>query len=406
MRLLEKQQNLRVKGHWRDQRGDGLMVWLAIAAVVHVVLVMAILIRWQVMRHEGELAGDRRPIQVAPVPPVPSPPTEHPSAAASPAPSDTTNSASPNVMTSGGRSQPTAVPAIPSPQAMRQDVLLMQPSPSETNRPTGQSLVPYALANNPTQALVPLTPPAAPTSNRALFSTRPVLAVQPLPGTVMPSPSPVASPPPTPVASPPQIDRARTKPTTLKSGKSGQVKSQGQRSSKTKLKPLRSNQASRQTQSRQTQSRPAKAKPTLLPTPVMRLPSTPVVSPSAPSIIRRELLVPSQADQGATATNGVSATLNQALVNYITTAQKLVYDKWNGLAETINSQNARTPVIRFGINRQGQVVELEVVSSSGVAAIDQLAIQAIRSAAPFAALPEQLGGDVLSLSMQFDYKTK
>ncbi len=388
MRLVEKQQNLRLKWQLRDQRGDRLMLWLAIAAVVHVVLVMAALIRWQVMRHEVQLAGDRRPIELTAVKdPTPGEPANRRPAAANAdtvAPLLPEQSSVPTVSQSLDRPSPQ-----PANQGADQGIVLMQPTPTSAKPATAPSFG----APTPTQALVNLSPPLPQSPSQTLFTARPVLAVQPLPGTVPPSPSPLVSPlPAAPTSGKGQPAKPNNRQTAGLPTKSGKAKPQNQRQVKPKP-PVRT-------------TKPAKPQPSInqLPTQSFRPRPDNLVPPDAPPIIRREILVPSATDQGATGSNGINTQQDQALLNYITTAQKKVYDKWYGLAQTITSPNARQPVIRFGINRQGQVVELEVVSSSGVAAIDQTAVQTIRSAAPFAPLPDQLGGDVLSLSMQFEYK--
>ncbi len=400
MRLVEKQQNLRLKWALRDQRGDRLMLWLAIAAVVHVVVVMTALIRWQVMRHEVKLAGDRRPIELASVNnPTPGEPSDRPTDTNPDpvAPLRPDQQASPSVSQPSASQLSTSPTNRPTDPTMNQGITLMQPSQTPTRSTMGQPLA----VPNQTQALVNLTPPIPSTStlasnpNPALFSARPVLAVQPLPGTVAPTPSPAVVPPPVAVSQPAKPNRG--KPAGLPT-KSGKAKPQSQR--RVQPKP----QIRTATPAKPLPSPPSTIQS--LPPQALRPRPDNLVPPGAPPIIRREILVPSAADQGATGSNGISTQQDQALVNYIATAQKQVYEKWRGLAQTITTPNARQPVIRFGINRQGQVVELEVVSSSGVAAIDQTAIQAIRSAAPFATLPEQLGGDVLSLSMQFEYQAK
>ena len=60
-------------------------------------------------------------------------------------------------------------------------------------------------------------------------------------------------------------------------------------------------------------------------------------------------------------------------------------------------------VLKFVLNRDGSLRELKVVKSSGVDILDDAAIKAIRRAAPFYAIPENLG-DVLSIVANFEYE--
>lgn len=60
-------------------------------------------------------------------------------------------------------------------------------------------------------------------------------------------------------------------------------------------------------------------------------------------------------------------------------------------------------VLKFVLNRDGSLRDLKVVRSSGVEILDDAAIKAIRRAAPFYAIPKNLG-DVLSIVANFEYE--
>lgn len=60
-------------------------------------------------------------------------------------------------------------------------------------------------------------------------------------------------------------------------------------------------------------------------------------------------------------------------------------------------------VLKFVLNRDGSLRDLKVVKSSGVEILDDAAIKAIRRAAPFYAIPKNLG-DVLSIVANFEYE--
>ena len=59
--------------------------------------------------------------------------------------------------------------------------------------------------------------------------------------------------------------------------------------------------------------------------------------------------------------------------------------------------------LKFVLNRDGSLRDLKVVKSSGAEILDDAAIKAIRRAAPFYAIPENLG-DVLSIVANFEYE--
>jgi len=60
-------------------------------------------------------------------------------------------------------------------------------------------------------------------------------------------------------------------------------------------------------------------------------------------------------------------------------------------------------VLKFVLNKDGSLRELKVVKSSGVGILDDAAIKAIRRAAPFYAIPQNLG-DVLTVVANFEYE--
>ncbi|WP_218079822.1 TonB family protein [Anthocerotibacter panamensis] len=64
--------------------------------------------------------------------------------------------------------------------------------------------------------------------------------------------------------------------------------------------------------------------------------------------------------------------------------------------------NSRRTVLRFTIERNGQVSELKVSRSSGNATSDQAAIDAVRRAAPFPPLPSAYRGDEIEITFTFD----
>ncbi|WP_025270191.1 energy transducer TonB family protein [Hippea sp. KM1] len=61
-------------------------------------------------------------------------------------------------------------------------------------------------------------------------------------------------------------------------------------------------------------------------------------------------------------------------------------------------------LILFSIDKNGRLVRLKLIRSSGYPVLDDAALQAVRDASPFAPLPKRLGIDVLNIYATFEYK--
>lgn len=69
------------------------------------------------------------------------------------------------------------------------------------------------------------------------------------------------------------------------------------------------------------------------------------------------------------------------------------------------SQDRITTIV-FKINKNGELVSYKVLKSSGSAAADEIAIDALRISAPFAPLPSEYKGNEIDIEFTFDYHKK
>lgn len=84
-----------------------------------------------------------------------------------------------------------------------------------------------------------------------------------------------------------------------------------------------------------------------------------------------------------------------------------VRHKWYPQIRELRNSVARKPgmtVIEFAVQRDGSIADLKTIDSAGDASLDEAALQAISSAAPFAELPEAYSGTTLNVRMHFGYE--
>ncbi|MBI2081374.1 MAG: TonB family protein [candidate division NC10 bacterium] len=60
-------------------------------------------------------------------------------------------------------------------------------------------------------------------------------------------------------------------------------------------------------------------------------------------------------------------------------------------------------VIEFAIRQDGRLARLRLADSSGISILDDAAVEAVRRAAPYAALPDNMGLDRLNIVASFEY---
>ncbi|MGK7346244.1 MAG: energy transducer TonB [Candidatus Nitrospinota bacterium M3_3B_026] len=88
---------------------------------------------------------------------------------------------------------------------------------------------------------------------------------------------------------------------------------------------------------------------------------------------------------------------------YLKIMERKVTESWITHGIDITGKRA-DPVVRFRITRDGSVTGLRMERSSGSSALDQSAIDAVMSAAPFPPLPEGFEGGSLGVHFAFNYE--
>ena len=71
--------------------------------------------------------------------------------------------------------------------------------------------------------------------------------------------------------------------------------------------------------------------------------------------------------------------------------------------EPPRAKDSKRVKVRFFLKRDGQVVDMELLESSGEPDSDKAALQAIRMAAPFRPFPAAVRDDILPIEFTFDY---
>ncbi|MEH1915819.1 energy transducer TonB [Nostoc sp.] len=98
-------------------------------------------------------------------------------------------------------------------------------------------------------------------------------------------------------------------------------------------------------------------------------------------------------------TSGVDASSQDVdLTSYLNKLKKRVQQQWlPGM-----SQSNRRTVLNFTINRSGEVNNLNIVQTSGFRVTDEVAMNAIQRAAPFAPLPTGYRKNYIDIEFTFD----
>ncbi|MEH1822029.1 MAG: energy transducer TonB, partial [Nostoc sp.] len=98
-------------------------------------------------------------------------------------------------------------------------------------------------------------------------------------------------------------------------------------------------------------------------------------------------------------TSGVDASSQDVdLTSYLSKLKKRVQQQWlPGM-----SQSNRRTVLNFTVNRSGEVNNLNIVQTSGFRVTDEVAMNAIQRAAPFAPLPTGYRKNYIDIEFTFD----
>ncbi|GAB4385266.1 MAG: hypothetical protein Kow00121_49990 [Elainellaceae cyanobacterium] len=101
----------------------------------------------------------------------------------------------------------------------------------------------------------------------------------------------------------------------------------------------------------------------------------------------------------AAGTLGIDAVGDQLWGEYDTALRRSIYQRW----QRVEVNQKLEVKVRFRIDRQGGLSNLQLLQPSGHSAADQAALEAVRSAAPFAPLPKAAPQDSLQVDFTFAY---
>lgn len=93
------------------------------------------------------------------------------------------------------------------------------------------------------------------------------------------------------------------------------------------------------------------------------------------------------------------ATKDKVWGAYLATLRRQLYQRWQ---DTPLTRSDRLVKVRFIIDRQGYLADLELIESSGDKTADHDAIRTVRAAAPFAPLPIASKEDRLRVTFTFE----
>jgi len=134
------------------------------------------------------------------------------------------------------------------------------------------------------------------------------------------------------------------------------------------------------------------------------------------SPLKRELDSPSEANAQVKDRTGVSAdapTLEDTIsleskapqyLSYLHQIKTRIRDHWTFPAEAREKRQGGMLTAVFTLNNSGQLVNVNIVSPSGHASLDQAAIEAIRLAAPYPTFPDHIKLKFLNIRAEFDYR--
>jgi len=91
---------------------------------------------------------------------------------------------------------------------------------------------------------------------------------------------------------------------------------------------------------------------------------------------------------------------------YMQRLRQRIYAKWDYPREAQNRELAGRLVIEFHIDKDGQLLSLELVSSSGEPVLDSSALNAVRMAERYPPLPDAMQRDVLPVVAIFSYRIR
>ena len=87
--------------------------------------------------------------------------------------------------------------------------------------------------------------------------------------------------------------------------------------------------------------------------------------------------------------------------HYLTTLRGKVYANWELPGGHVADGDAPEVRVSFVVQRSGSIANLRVLRSSSWPAVDESALEAVRSSAPFPELPRAYSGDSLEVTIDF-----
>ena len=84
---------------------------------------------------------------------------------------------------------------------------------------------------------------------------------------------------------------------------------------------------------------------------------------------------------------------------YMRNLQKRIKKNWN----PPKGNQSKRVVLNFSLDRKGKVLKYSIVQSSGVKAVDDAAVKALKEAEPFGNLPKKFTKDAVDVQFTFDY---
>ena len=90
---------------------------------------------------------------------------------------------------------------------------------------------------------------------------------------------------------------------------------------------------------------------------------------------------------------------------YYTCLQGQIRSAWQKpiYPPTETSRRILTATVRLTLSSSGRVIRLDLVTSSGYAAVDQSLLRAVQDAQPFQPIPSSLGVDTLTVNLAFEF---
>ncbi len=85
--------------------------------------------------------------------------------------------------------------------------------------------------------------------------------------------------------------------------------------------------------------------------------------------------------------------------SYMKKLQKEIYSNWH----PFKSNTGNNVILFFKIGKDGRLLTLAILKSSGLEEADDAALAAVNNAAPFRPLPKEFKGESIDIEFDFDY---